>query len=53
MCVYVHEVKDGMIFQREAKLNRTYHLSPNENIFTITLMKNIPYLFYITSEIYF
>ena len=26
----------------EAKLNRTFHLSPNENIYTIARMKNIP-----------
>ena len=27
------EVKDGMFYLRgEAKLNRTFHLSPNENI---------------------
>ena len=32
----------------EAKFNRTFHLSPNENIFTIARMKNIHYLFYIT-----
>ena len=25
----------------EAKLNRTFHLSPNENIYTIARMKNI------------
>ena len=39
----------------EAKLNSTCHLSPHENICTITAMKNIHYLFYIlvTSKIYF
>ena len=29
----------------EAKLNRTFHLSPNENICTIARMKNTHYLF--------
>ena len=33
-----------------AKLNRTFNLSPNDNICTITRMKNIHYLFYITSK---
>ena len=37
------------IQQGEAKLNRTFHLSPNENISTIARMKNIHCLFYITS----
>ena len=32
--------------------NRIFHLSPNENICTITRMKNIHHLFYITSKIY-
>ena len=34
----------------EAKLNRTFYLSPNENICTIARMKNIHYLFCITSK---
>ena len=34
----------------EAELNGTFHLSPNENIFSITRMKNIHYLFYITAK---
>ena len=34
----------------EAKLNRTFKISPNENICTIARMKNIHYLFYITSK---
>ena len=34
----------------EAKLNRTFHISPNENICTIVRMINIHYLFYITSK---
>ena len=38
----------------EAMLNRTFHLSPNENIIcTIARMKDIHYSFYITSKIYF
>ena len=37
----------------EAKLHRTFHFLPNENIFTIARMKTIHYLFYITSKIYF
>ena len=37
----------------EANLNRTFHISPNENICTIAQMKNIHYLFYITSKIFF
>ena len=41
---YFHEV-----IEIEVKLNRTFHLSPHENICTIELMKNIHYLFYITS----
>ena len=32
----------------EAKLNRTFHLSPTENIYTIARMQNNHYLFYIT-----
>ena len=36
---YFHEVKDGIL----ASLNRTFHFSPIENIWTITLMKNILY----------
>ena len=36
----------------EAKLNRTFHLSLNENISTIARMKNIHYLFYKTSKIF-
>ena len=32
----------------EAKLNRTFHLLPNEDICTIAQMKDIHYLFYIT-----
>ena len=38
------------IQRSEARLNRTYHLSSNENIFTIARMKNIHYLFCITSK---
>ena len=38
------------IQQGEAKLNRTFNLSPNENICTIARMKSIHYLFYITSK---
>ena len=41
------------IQQGEAKLNRTFHLSTNENICIITRMKNIQYLFYKTSKLYF
>ena len=41
------------IQQGEAKLNRTFHLSPNENICTIARMKAIQYLFYITSKLDF
>ena len=37
----------------EAKLNRTFHISPDENICTIAGMKNNHYLFYITSKKYF
>ena len=37
----------------EAKLNRKFHLSPNENICTIARMKDIHYLFYVTSKIFF
>ena len=36
----------------EAKLNRIFYLSPHENISTIAPMKNIHYLFYITSKIF-
>ena len=36
----------------EATLNRPFHLLPNENICTITQMKNIHYLFHIASTIY-
>ena len=32
------------------KLNRTFHLLPNENIPTMAGMKNIHYLFYIASN---
>ena len=32
-----------------ASLNRTFHLSPNENRCTIARIKSIHYLFYITS----
>ena len=36
----------NMYIQRgEAKLNRTFHLSPTENMCTIARMKNIHYLF--------
>ena len=38
------------IQEGKAKLNRTFYLSPNENICTIAKMKNIHYLFYITSK---
>ena len=38
---YIHGVKDIMFY------------SPNENICTIARMKDIHYLFYITSKIYF
>ena len=34
----------------EAKLNRTFHLSLNENICAVARIKNIHYLFYITSK---
>ena len=34
----------------KAKLNRTFHLSSNENICTIARMKIIHYLFYIISK---
>ena len=34
--------------QGETELNRTFHLSPNENIYSIAQMENIHYLFYIT-----
>ena len=37
----------------EANLNRTFHLSLNENICTIARMKYIHNLFYITSKFYF
>ena len=33
----------------KAELNRTFHLSPNENRCTIARIKSIHYLFYITS----
>ena len=33
--------------------NDTFHLSPHENICTITRMKNVHYLFYITTKVYF
>ena len=43
-------VKDGMFYStRPGKLNRTFHLSPNEKICTIARLKNIHYLFNITS----
>ena len=32
----------------KAELNRTFHLSPNENSCTIARIKSIHYLFYIT-----
>ena len=42
-----HEVKIKCSIQRGvAKLNRTFYLSPHENICTIARMKNIHYLFY-------
>ena len=36
----------------EVKLDRLFHLSPNENICPIARMKNIHYLFHITSKIF-
>ena len=36
----------------EAGFNRTFNLSANENICTIARMRNIHYLFYISSKIY-
>ena len=33
----------------EVELNGTFHLLPNENICSIARMRNIHYLFYITS----
>ena len=33
----------------KAELDKTFHLSPNENSCTIARMKSIHYLFYITS----
>ena len=35
----------------EAELNGTFHLSPHENICSIARMRNIYYLFYITSAV--
>ena len=50
--IYFHEMKIECSIQRgEAKLNRTIHLSPNENICTIPRMKNVHYLFNIASKI--
>ena len=56
----VYECNSADIFMRrkmecpiqrgEAKLNRTFHFSSNENICTIVRMKNIYHLFYITSK---
>ena len=40
------------IQQGKVKLIRTFHLSTNENICTITWMKNIHYLFHITTKWY-
>ena len=45
---YLHSVKDEMLFQLGfASLNRTFHLSPHENICTIAL-KTIHYLYNIS-----
>ena len=50
---YFHEVKESPIQGGEAKLNRVFHLSTNENICTIAQMKNIHYLFSITLKYVF
>ena len=50
-CEYVHELKDGMFYStRQAELNETFQLSPNEYICNIARMKNIHYSFYKTSK---
>ena len=45
MVLYFHSVRDEMFYStRFASLNRTFHLSPHENICTIALI-TIHYLY--------
>ena len=48
--IFMRRKIEYSIQRGEAKLNRTFHLSPNENICATARMKNIQYLFYITSK---
>ena len=41
-------LRDGMFYSTRQRMNRTFHLSPNENSCTIARIKSIHYLFYIT-----
>ena len=48
--IFIRWKMECSIQRGEAKLNRTFHLSPKENImYTIARIKDIHYLFYITS----
>ena len=47
--IFMRGEMECSIQRGKAELNRTFHLSPNENSCTIARIKSIHYLFYITS----
>ena len=49
MSIFMRLEMECSIQRGKAKLNRTFHLSPNVNSCTIARMKSIHYLFYRTS----